>query len=150
MTREELLELQSMMESVVNPIKIDMDKRFDSVETQLTEVKEKVDSVDTRLTVVEEKVDSVETQLTVVKEKVDSVDTRLTVVEEKVDSVDTRLRKLEIKVEHKIDNSLRAMMEGLAGVTENMQSVLNVENRVETLEHKTSAIDFYIKKQQQQ
>jgi phage shock protein A len=122
LTIEELLELQSMMESVVNPIKIDMDKRFDSVETQLTEV----------------------------KEKVDSVDTRLTVVEEKVDSVDTRLRKLEIKVEHKIDNSLRAMMEGLAGVTENMQSVLNVENRVETLEHKTSAIDFYIKKQQQQ
>ncbi|MCL1852961.1 MAG: hypothetical protein FWF88_08005 [Peptococcaceae bacterium] len=105
MTREEMLELQSMIETVVNS---SLDTKLEPIKNNIAEVKEKVDAVD------------------------------------------TRLRKLEIKVEHKIDSALKATMEGLAGVTENMHSALNVENRVETLEHKTSAIEFYIKKQQQQ
>ena len=87
--------------------------------------------------------DGVKSELSEVKQKVDAVDA-------KVDAVDKRLRKLEIKVEHQINSSLKATMEGLAGVTEKMHSVLAVENRVETLEHKTSAIEFYIKKQQAQ
>ncbi|MCL1853767.1 MAG: hypothetical protein FWF88_12175 [Peptococcaceae bacterium] len=125
LTKEDMQTMKAMMEEVVAPIKTDLD----GVKSELSEVKQKVDAVDA---------------------KVDAVDAKVDAVDAKVDAVDKRLRKLEIKVEHQINSSLKATMEGLAGVTEKMHSVLAVENRVETLEHKTSAIEFYIKKQQAQ
>jgi hypothetical protein len=50
----------------------------------------------------------------------------------------------------KTNRAINITMEGHAGLNQKMDTVLDVGNRVETPEHKMSAVEYYIKKQQQQ
>ncbi|MCL1918386.1 MAG: hypothetical protein FWG14_08745 [Peptococcaceae bacterium] len=64
-----------------------------------------------------------------------------------LEEVSKRLRKLEIKVEHNIEKAIQVTMEGHSILNRKLDSALGLENRVEMLEHKMSAVEYYIREQ---
>jgi len=85
-----------------------------------------------------------------IAEVVDSkLDEKLDPINLKLEELDKKATRTELKLENETNRAIKVTMEGYAGLNQKMDSVLNVEKRVETLEHKVSVIEFYIKQQQQ-
>ncbi|MCL1917135.1 MAG: hypothetical protein FWG14_02280 [Peptococcaceae bacterium] len=110
-----------------------------------------VDVVETRLARTEEVFDS---KLTTMEEAMDS---KLTAMEKSLrkdmatkadlEEVSKRLRKLEFKVEHDMDKAIKVTMDGHAILNHKLDLAIGLESRVETLEHKMSAVEYTIREQ---
>ena len=134
MTKEEMQELKLVL--------------VDVVETRLARTEEVFDSkLATMQEGLDKRFDGVDKRFDGMDKRFDSMGKEISEVKEKVTEVDKRLRKLEIKVEHDISKAIKITMEGHAGLNEKMNAVLNVAERVETLEHKMSAVEYYIREQ---
>ena len=108
-----------------------------------------VDVVETRLARTEEGFDS---KLATIMEQMATKDDLAAVradmaTKDDLEEVSKRLRKLEIKVEHNIEKAIQVTMEGHSILNRKLDSALGLENRVEMLEHKMSAVEYYIREQ---
>ena len=108
-----------------------------------------VDVVETRLARTEEGFDS---KLATIMEQMAIKDDLAAVradmaTKDDLEEVSKRLRKLEIKVEHNIEKAIQVTMEGHSILNRKLDSALGLENRVEMLEHKMSAVEYYIREQ---
>ncbi|MCL1916997.1 MAG: hypothetical protein FWG14_01575 [Peptococcaceae bacterium] len=141
MTKEEMQELKLVLVDVVETRLARTEEVFDSKLATMQE------GLDKRFDGVDKRFDGVDKRFDGMDKRFDSMGKEISEVKEKVTEVDKRLRKLEIKVEHDISKAIKITMEGHAGLNEKMNAVLNVAERVETLEHKMSAVEYYIREQ---
>ncbi|MCL1918825.1 MAG: hypothetical protein FWG14_10985 [Peptococcaceae bacterium] len=165
MTKEEMQELKVVLVDVVETRLARTEETFDSTLTAMEE------AMDSKLTAMEEAMDS---KLTVMEEAMDSkltameeaMDSKLTALEKSLrkdmatkadleqmatkadlEEVSKRLRKLEFKVEHDIDKAIKVTMDGHAILNRKLDLAIGLESRVETLEHKMSAVEYTIREQ---
>ena len=82
-------------------------------------------------------------------EKYDTVSSRLDVMSSRLDDMSTnqdvmseRLTRVEIKIENEIDRSIKVLSEGHVIINRKLDECIGVEHRVETLEHKMSAVEY--------
>lgn len=63
--------------------------------------------------------------------------------------INGRLTKIEIKIENEVDRSVKVTMEGHTDLNRKMDKALALENRVETLENKMSAVEYVLQNNEQ-
>ena len=132
MTKEEMRELKVVL--------------VDVVETRLARTEETFDS---KLTAMEEAMDSKLTALekSLRKDMATKADLEQMATKADLEEVSKRLRKLEFKVEHDIDKAIKVTMDGHAILNHKLDLAIGLESRVETLEHKMSAVEYTIREQ---
>ena len=132
MTKEEMRELKVVL--------------VDVVETRLARTEETFDS---KLTAMEEAMDSKLTALekSLRKDMATKADLEQMATKADLEEVSKRLRKLEFKVEHDIDKAIKVTMDGHAILNRKLDLAIGLESRVETLEHKMSAVEYTIREQ---
>ncbi|MCL1917202.1 MAG: hypothetical protein FWG14_02620 [Peptococcaceae bacterium] len=102
-----------------------------------------VDVVETRLARTEEVFDS---KLAAVRDDLAAVRAEMATKAD-LEEVSKRLRKLEFKVEHDMDKAIKVTMDGHAILNHKLDLAIGLESRVETLEHKMSAVEYTIREQ---
>jgi hypothetical protein len=105
------------------------------MDTKLDTMGEKYDAMDTKLDTMGEKYDAMSA-------KYDTMDEKYDIMGAKQDTMSERLTRIEIKIENEIDRSIRALSEGHAIINRKLDECIGVEHRVETLEHKMSAVEY--------
>jgi chromosome segregation ATPase len=60
--------------------------------------------------------------------------------------MDDRITRIEIKIENETDRAIKILGEGIEILNRKMDEHLNLEHRVEILEHKVSAVEYVLKK----
>ena len=126
MTKDELLQIKDIIADAVEPI----NQKLEELDQRTARTESKLEELDQKATRTESKL-----------EELDSIKTKL-------EELDQKATRTALQLENETNRAVKATMEGYAILNQKMDSVLNVVDRVETLEHKVSAIEFYIKRQQ--
>ena len=134
MTKEERLEIISMMQEVVSPI----NQRLDTIDQRLDRVDERLDKVDQRLDKMDERLDKMDQRL-------DKMDDRFDKIDERLDSLETSHRELRVLIEIDIRREINLIAEGHLDLARNLKEDLKLRKRVEAVENKVSGIEYYLK-----
>jgi len=128
MTKEEMQALSDLFDQkLVNNLKpindrlekieenqVDMEKRFDNLEKRFDNLEENQVNMDKRL-------DNLEKGQTEIKQ---------------------RLVKIEIKIENEIERNIQKVAEGHSIINRKLDKIIDLESRLETVEHKVAAIEY--------
>jgi predicted nuclease with TOPRIM domain len=125
MTKEEMLILKDTIKDVVSE--------------ELSPLRNEISAVSARQDTMEAKQDAMSA-------KQDAMGVRQDAMEAKLDTMNERLTRVEIKIENEIDRTIRVLGEGIAGLNRKFDECIGLEYRVETLEHKMSAVEYALGK----
>lgn len=65
---------------------------------------------------------------------------------DKIPNIENRLAKIELKIEHEIDRAIKTIGEGHLDLNQKLIEKISIDNRVEMLEHKVSALEYVVRK----
>lgn len=76
----------------------------------------------------------------------DRLDIKLNPIIENQTKMQEDIKRINATIEHEIDRAIKVTMEGHADLNRKFDKNLGPESRVETLEHKVSALEYVAKK----
>lgn len=79
-----------------------------------------------------------------INNKLNSIDTRLNSVERSQTKLEKGQTKLELKIENEVDRAIKTIGEGHLDLNRKLIEKISLDNRVETLEHKVSALEYVV------
>lgn len=68
------------------------------------------------------------------------------IMQEELKPINERLTKIEVKIENETDRAIKTIGEGHLDLNQKLIEKISLDNRVEMLEHKVSALEYVVKK----
>lgn len=81
-----------------------------------------------------------------IHDRLDSVDSRLDSMDSRLSKIESRQSRIEVKIENETDRAIKILGEGHQVIIRRLDEDLGLEGRVETVEHKVSALEYAVKK----
>jgi peptidoglycan hydrolase CwlO-like protein len=109
-----------------------------------------LDMFDERLT---DKLQPLQNDILAISSKQDAMQNDIRIAQKDIETIsarqnimDNRLTRIELKIENETDRAIKILSEGIEILNRKMDEHFNLEQRVEVLEHKVSAVEYVLKK----
>ena len=142
MTKEEMQALSDLFDQkLVNNLK-PINDRLEKIEKNQANLEKRFDNLEENQANLEKRFDNLEKRFDNLEENQVNMDKRLDNLEKGQTEIKQRLVKIEIKIENEIERNIQKVAEGHSIINRKLDKIIDLESRLETVEHKVAAIEY--------